>query len=603
MKKSTQTDNFPSEIEMNLRNEDKNHVFMHLDKKNGRFQLWSDKKYLKFDNLKLLDLDIRYFDSIKVLTNKKKKYWLSFEEKKLGKSFQFECNTKENATKLMNTIIHYKSHLGPQENKGEIVETPTTTTSGNSPQFQQININNTQQQQSLNQMAQFIQMYHTNPQLLQQMNPQMYQQIALYSNMMQMQNTSPILNTKTQDFQNPQQTSPTYNPFQQQISSPRGNTPSFIPIPNQQQLSTSPLQNRNIQFSSTPPIHLPTHKYNSPIFSPFNSTPNSPINSPLSSPRNRPPNFSVSPPPKHMQFSSNPSSPLSSSPNTHHHISNPFHKIRDPLMIDPFSSKHKVKTKETTVPALIFLNKINKIGRKLRPDLFDEDYEWAEVSRGIYAEVKLEGDPNPSLNPTNSPLEDLNEKDLNLEKLLTHMLSKRQNHEEEAVAKKFFELIKRFEAKVKEIVESIKIEGEKLIFKVFGNHTPINHIFGKKWKNFGETLLLTPAHIFSDYSKECAGYLYFQNGDFFLQKKLGGQKVKIAVDHLPSHYHSPITKEHLLAIVNLAKVKKLVIKVKISNFFFFFTYNLFFKGFWNISFLVSYCIYKWYFGRQQKDQD
>ena len=228
----------------------------------------------------------------------------------------------------------------------------------------------------------------------------------------------------------------------------------------------------------------------------------------------------------------------------------------------------------------------------MRPELFEDSQKWVEDENkpGIYNSVKIENSPSSMLDdstPTTrtkaTPLTTLkdfpeDDKDMNFEKMLTHVLSKKEDPEEEAICKKFCELMKRFEERIKEILELVKYEGEKLIYKVFGNHKSINHIDGKDWKNFGETLLVTPAHIFSNDCSDCKGYLYFEQGSFYVQKKIGEKKVKTDLKNLPDHFYSPITKEHLLAIVHLGIEKKLGIKVK-KNFFPFFFFFLLTKKF------------------------
>eukprot|EP01091_Cochliopodium_minus_P011334 TRINITY_DN3180_c0_g1_i2.p1 TRINITY_DN3180_c0_g1~~TRINITY_DN3180_c0_g1_i2.p1 ORF type:complete len:246 (-),score=34.66 TRINITY_DN3180_c0_g1_i2:146-856(-) len=115
---------FPNEIEQYMKNEEKNKVYVVADKANGRFQLWSNKKYRKFDNMKILDLDIRYLEDFNV-EKKGNKYIFSFMDKKTRKTMKF--SDKENPIRMMNTLIHYKQCLGSSIEKNENINSEKKT--------------------------------------------------------------------------------------------------------------------------------------------------------------------------------------------------------------------------------------------------------------------------------------------------------------------------------------------------------------------------------------------------------------------------------------------------------------------------------------------
>eukprot|EP01091_Cochliopodium_minus_P017691 TRINITY_DN6995_c0_g1_i1.p1 TRINITY_DN6995_c0_g1~~TRINITY_DN6995_c0_g1_i1.p1 ORF type:complete len:645 (+),score=174.25 TRINITY_DN6995_c0_g1_i1:80-2014(+) len=186
----TQSDEF----EMPLKNEDGNKVYLLIDKKDGFFSIWSDKKYLKFDNMKLSSLDLRYLNDICVI-KKGFKYWISFFDKKSHKTFQFKCPNKVSANKLKDTMSSFKLSLGsPPPIVKEDTEINTNGCDNNIKNDIKINIKSEHSQANLNyvdpnivfqhQMLQMLYMYQMDPSLFQQtentqfqIDPNIFQQM------------------------------------------------------------------------------------------------------------------------------------------------------------------------------------------------------------------------------------------------------------------------------------------------------------------------------------------------------------------------------------------------------------------------------------------
>ena len=159
-----------------------------------------------------------------------------------------------------------------------------------------------------------------------------------------------------------------------------------------------------------------------------------------------------------------------------------------------------------------------------------------------------------------------------LEDFFKSLLREHENEEGKHTLESFMELIGETESKIKKIFEILKYIGEKTLYELFANKKQINHISGKEWRNFGETLLNEPAHFFSDDAPNPVGYLLYEDGHYYYTE--GKDQNKKHRIHLifPKNFYSPVTLEHLTAIVQLAKEKGHKIKVKtfflLVNFFY-----------------------------------